>query len=158
MKSLAPGQTLQPTALVHEAYLRIVGENDPGWESRAHFFFAAARAMKDILVEQARYKSSLKRGGAQVTFQPEKLEIPIETPADDMLALEDVLVELEQSRPRLHQLVLLRFFVGLTIPQTAAAMGVSERTLEREWRLARVRIFEKLEGRFRDPDGLGDTP
>ncbi|MEM1186781.1 MAG: ECF-type sigma factor [Planctomycetota bacterium] len=146
MRRLAPGQTLEPTALVHEAYLRIIGDEDPGWENRGHFFFAAARAMKNILIEQARRKAALKRGGDRKRVDPASLDSAIAAPFEDMLVLDEALEALENEKPRLHQLVLLRFFAGLSIPQTAMAMGVSERTLERDWKLARIRIAERLDG------------
>ncbi|MEL6330921.1 MAG: ECF-type sigma factor [Planctomycetota bacterium] len=152
MRNLAPGQTLQPTALVHEAYIKLIGasgtsfdSNPPEFENRAHFFFAASRAMKDILVGEARKKASLKRGGDVRTFRPDKLEFAIDVPSEDMLELEAVLNELEKASPRLHQIVLLRFFAGLTIPQIAEALGVSHRTVERDWRAARARVLRMLE-------------
>ena len=161
LRKLAPGQTLQPTALVHEAYLRVVGQDDPGWENRGHFFFAAARAMKQILVEQARRKASLKRGGDRKQAGRRSTRCSAlprsTTPVEDMLALDERHgVSWRTRRPRLHELVLLRFFAGLSIPQTAEAMGVSERTVEREWKLARVRIFEKL-NEIRGPSVMSDA-
>ncbi|MFG0284391.1 MAG: ECF-type sigma factor [Phycisphaerales bacterium JB039] len=145
MRALAPRQTLQPTALVHEVYLRLVGRSpEDGWESRGHFFFAAARAMRDILVEQARRKASLKRGGDRARVSAEQIEIPFETPAPDMLALSAALDRLERDHPRPYQVVMLRFFGGLTAAQAAEALGVSLRTAESDWRLARALLHREL--------------
>ena len=146
MAKLSPGQTLQPTALVHEAYLRLVRGDDSGWESRRHFFFAATRAMRDILVEQARRKASLKRGGDHKRVEPDNLVVAIEAPADDMLALDEALERLERDDLRKHQIVLLRFFAGLSEAETAEAMNISLRTVEREWRYIRARLHKELAG------------
>lgn len=144
MRAIPPGETLQPTALVHEAYLRLLGRSDEGWEDRGHFFFAAARAMRDILVEQARRKASLKRGGDRDRVTTEQIEIPYETPAPDMLALSAALDRLEAAHPRPYQIVMLRFFCGLTAEQAAKAIGVSLRTAESDWRLARALLHKEL--------------
>ncbi len=144
MARLAPGQTLQPTALVNEACLRLVGREDLDWSNRRHFFFAAARAMHDILVDNARRKASLKRGGDRTRKDGEKLSLSVEAPAEDILALDEVLSRLEVESPRQHQLVLLRFFAGLDVATTALVMGVSERTVKREWRLVRAKLHEQL--------------
>jgi RNA polymerase sigma factor (TIGR02999 family) len=144
MAKLAPGQTLQPTALVHEAYLRLVRWEDSGWESRRHFFFAAARAMHDILVEQARRKASLKRGGGRERLNPDGLVVAIETPAEDMLALSEALEQLERHDSRKHQIVLLRFFAGLTEREVSEVMNISLRTVEREWRYIRAKLHKEL--------------
>jgi RNA polymerase sigma factor (TIGR02999 family) len=137
-RKLPPGQTLQPTALVHEAYLRLVGEKDPGWENRRHFFGAAARAMRNILVDQARYKSRLKRGGGGRRFELAEGVAWIEPPADDLLALDEAIGKLEAEEPRLHEIVMLRYFTGLSLEETAGVVGRSVSTLTREWRRARA--------------------
>jgi RNA polymerase sigma factor (TIGR02999 family) len=144
MKDGPPGQTLQPTALVNEAYLRLLGGERVSWENRRHFFFVAARAMHDILVEQARRKCAKKRGGDWKRVDPESLRLAIEAPADDMLALSEALEQLEREKPEMAQLVHLRFFAGLTEKETAAVLEVTERTVQRRWRLVRLQLFKKL--------------
>ncbi|MCO6438368.1 MAG: sigma-70 family RNA polymerase sigma factor [Phycisphaerae bacterium] len=129
-----PGQTLQPTALVHEAYLKLVGSEDPGWEGRAHFFGAAARAMRDILVDQARRKASVKRGGGRRRVDAAQATPSIEPPSDDLLSLDEALRRLEKEDSRKGEIVMLRYFAGLSRDETAAALGVSPRTVDREWR------------------------
>ncbi len=139
------GQTLQPTALVHEAYLRLLGE-DSGWDSRRHFFFAVSRAMRQILVEQARRKSSLKRGGDRKRVPAAADVLIIEDPAEDMIALDHALDRLEREDPRKAQIVHLRFFAGLTAEETARILDTSLRTVEREWRYIRARLHSELSG------------
>ena len=144
MARLAPGQTLQPTALVHEVYLRLVGEGDPGWENRAHFFFAAARAMQNLLVEQARRKASLKRGGDRKHVPGEDLAIAIDAPPEELIALDEALAQLEQEDPRQHQVVLLRYFGGFAAQDIATMLDVSLSTVERAWRVSRARLHQLL--------------
>jgi len=154
LRKAAPGQTLQATALVHEAYLRLVDERHVQWANRAHFFFAAARAMRDILVERARRKAALKRGGnrrrvdagrdTQMGEVVERIVAAMDTPPEDLLALDDALAELERDDPDASRLVMLRFFAGLTEAQTAEALGVTDRTVRREWRYARARLHAML--------------
>ena len=144
MTAVPPGQTLQATALVHEAYLRLVGTDDPGWQSRGHFFFAAARAIHDILVEQARRKARLKRGGDRRRVPGSDLQVAVAAPSEDMLALSECLERLEREDPTQHQLVMLRFFAGLTAEQTAEVMGISRSTLQREWRFVRAQLRRDL--------------
>lgn len=149
MRRVPPGQTLQPTALVHEAYMRVVGGGDggePGFENRGHFFFAAARAMRDILVEQARAKAALKRGGDRKRVSAENLSLAIEAPAEDMLALSEALEAFEREYPRKHRLVMLRFFAGLTEAEAAELLGVTERTARRDWQFARAHLHGVLAG------------
>lgn len=138
MAGSAPGTTLQPTALVHEAYLRLVGHEDPGWNSRGHFFAAAARAMRNILVEQARRKGSLKRGGDRRRMVTDEADLAIDAPADDVLALDEALTQLEKTDVRKAQIVSLHWFCGLTLEDTAASLGVSLATVEREWRFTKA--------------------
>ncbi len=144
MSALAPGQTLQPTALVHEAYMRVIGEADPGWEGRGHFFAAAARAMRDILVEQARRRGALKRGGGRRRFDLDEADLAIQPPCESVVALDEALKRLEEDDPRKGQIVNLRYFAGLTAPETAAALGVSVGTVEREWRYIRAWLYTQL--------------
>lgn len=144
MARLADGQTLQTTALVHEAYMRLVGDTDPGWNGRGHFFAAAAQAMRQILIEQARRKAAMKRGGGQARLDTTAVEPEIEPPSDDVLALDEALTDLEKSDPRLARVVLLHHFAGLTLAEVAAALGVSVPTAERDWRCARTLLFARL--------------
>jgi RNA polymerase sigma factor (TIGR02999 family) len=141
---LPPGQTLQPTALVHEAFLRLVGDRDPGWNGRRHFFGAAARAMRDILVEQARRKGAHKHGGgARRVELTEGLAI-IEPPADDLLAVDEAIQKLQAEKPHLAEIAMLRYFAGLSADETAAVLGMSTSTLAREWRFARAWLVRQL--------------
>jgi RNA polymerase sigma factor (TIGR02999 family) len=133
-----PGQTLTPTALVHEAYLRLVKGHDPGWQGPRHFFGAAAQAMREILIEQARRKSRLKRGGGGQRIQLAEGIAWIEPPADDVLALDEAISQLQAEDPRLAEIVMLRYYSGLTVEETACVVGVSVSTLTRDWRYARA--------------------
>lgn len=139
------GHTLQPTALVHEAYLRLVGGNpDHPWAGRGHFFAAAAEAMRRILIDHARKKGARKRVGQRVDFDPEQFAAP-DRP-DDLLALDEALEHLEKEEPRIAALVKLRYFAGLTIPQAAEALGVSPRTADAWWAFARAWLLAKVRG------------
>jgi len=141
---LPPGQTLQPTALVHEAYLRLVGPQDPGWNGRRHFFGAAARAMRDILVEQARRKGARKHGGGARRVELTEGLALIEPPADDVLALDEAIQRLQAEEPRLAEIVMLRYYTGLSVEETAGVVGESERTVYRAWRRARAWLTRHL--------------
>lgn len=146
---LAPGQTLQPTALVHEAYLELIGKKDPGWKSRGHFFGAAAHAMRDILVDAARRKSRLKHGGDQQRVELVDSIVPdpgLDIPADDLLAMDEALVRLGAEHPRKRQIVMLRYFAGLSNELLAEVLDVSTRTIEREWRFAKAWLHKELAG------------
>jgi RNA polymerase sigma factor (TIGR02999 family) len=141
---LRPAPTLQATALVHEAYLRLVGDHDPGWQGRRHFFGAAARAMRQILIEQARRKASHKHGG-----QGQRVEVAegiayIEPPADDLLALDEAIQKLQAHKPHLAEIVLLRYYTGLSVEETAAVLGASVRSVYRDWRHARTWLALEL--------------
>lgn len=154
MSGLAPGQTLQPTALVHEAYMKLLGPGgvQPAWESRAHFFGAAARAMRNILVEHARARLTAKRGGgSRGAALDEATAAAIETPVEDMVALDDALRRLESNDPGAHEVVMLRFFAGLSEEQAAEVMGVSPRTVRREWAYGRSWLRRELQ--VHDEDG-----
>jgi RNA polymerase sigma factor (TIGR02999 family) len=140
----APGQTLQPTALVHEAYLRIADDSNLTWEGRKHFFFAAARAMHDILVEQARRKLGQKHGGGMNRAELNEACAILEPPSDDVLAVHEALEELQENDPLKAQIVLLRYFTGLTMDETAAVLGLAERTLDRQWRYIRAWLMKRL--------------
>jgi RNA polymerase sigma factor (TIGR02999 family) len=139
-----PGQTLQATALVHEAYLRLLGAHDPGWSGRAHFFGAAAEAMRRILINRARESRRLKRGGDRRRVDIERLADPAEAPDDTLLELDDALRRLAASYPRCAELVKLRFFAGLRVEEAAAALGISRRSAEREWTFARAWLLDAL--------------
>ena len=133
-----PGQTLQATALVHDAYLRLVGGGqEQNWNSRGHFFAAAAEAMRRILVEQARRKASLKAGGQRQRVDLDEAEPEIQGPHLDLLALDEALDQLAARDSRAAELVKLRFFAGLTMPQAAEALGVSLATAENDWAYAK---------------------
>lgn len=142
-----PGQTLQATALVHEAYLRLVGKEDLQWNGRRHFFGAAAEAMRRILVENARRKKRLKRGGDQERVELDGLELPAPMPDDELLALDEALDRLVHTDPRAAELVKLCFFVGLTQEQAAKELGVSISTVERTWAFARAWLFREIRKR-----------
>jgi RNA polymerase sigma factor (TIGR02999 family) len=144
MAHLPPGQTLQPTALVHEAYLRLTDKSDVSWESRRHFFFAAARAMRDILVEQARRRAGPERGGGRHRQKLDEACAVIEPPAENVLAVHEALEELEKQDPAKAQIVLLRYFSGLTTAETAEVLGLAERTLDRQWRYIRAWLLKRL--------------
>jgi RNA polymerase sigma factor (TIGR02999 family) len=133
-----PGQTLQPTALVHEAYLRLVDVKEPQqWRNRGHFFAAAAEAMRRILVEQARRKASLKHGGGWQRVEMGDVAGEANAQSLDLLALDDALKQLAAKDPRKAELVKLRFFAGLTIPQAAEAVGISSTTADNDWAYAK---------------------
>lgn len=144
MAKTPPGNTLQPTALVHEAYLRLVGSEDPGWNGRGHFFGAAAQAMRHILVEQARRKARQKHGGDRKRLDADEIDIPIDIPVEDMIALDEALERLRAHDARKAEVVTLRYFAGLTIEETAKALNVTERTVERDWRFARALLNQQL--------------
>ena len=141
---LRPGQTLQPTALVHEAYVRLVRHRDPGWEGRRHFFGAAARAMREILIEQARRKDSLKRGGGAERVPLSEGLALIEPPADDLLALDEAIGLIQAEKPHLAEIVMLRYYTGLSVEETADVVGRSVSTVTREWRFARAWLAARV--------------
>ena len=144
MARVPPGQTLQATALVHEAYLRLTDKSDVSWESRQHFFFAAARAMRDILVEQARRKARPGRGGGRRRKELDDACAVIEPPAENVLAVHEALQELEKQDPLKAKIVLLRYFSALTTDETADVLGLSASTLDRKWRYIRAWLLKRL--------------
>lgn len=137
-----PGQTLQATALVHEAWLELVGSDDPGWENRAHFFGAAARAMRQILIMKARRKARLKHGGGQVRVDVTDLEIAATDPDERILLINEALERLEQKDPDQARVVMLKFFGGLTNEQVAENLGTSPRTVDRQWACAKAWLMK----------------
>jgi RNA polymerase sigma factor (TIGR02999 family) len=141
-----PGQTLQPTALVHEAYLRLVGGEERGWDSRGHFFAAAAEAMRRIVVETARRKKRAKHGGGRERVEVELADLPTRLPPDDLLALDEALQPLEQLEPVKARLVTLRYFAGMTIEQAAEALNISRVTAHRYWTFARAWLHQQMTG------------
>lgn len=145
------GQTLQATALVHEAYLRLlrgaVGTGGDAWRSRAHFFVAAAEAMRRILIENARRKGRRKRGGEKVRVDIDVSSLPSKAAPFDMLEIAEVLAELETEHPEHATVVKLRYFVGMTIAECADALGVATPTIERRWRYARAWLAQRLDER-----------
>ena len=143
-RKLQPGQTLQPTALVHEAYLRLVKNHDPGWEGRRHFFGAAAQAMREILIEQARRKDSRKHGGGAHRVELSEGLALIEPPADDLLALDEAIEQLRAEKPHLAEVVLLRYYTGLSVEETADVIGRSVSSITRDWRFARAWLAGRL--------------
>ena len=146
MAAEAGRHTLQPTALVHEAYMRVVGDADPGWNSRGHFFGAAALAMRRILVEQARRRGRIRHGAGAKHVDLDDAQPVIEPPGADVVALEEAVRRLEARDPRKGQIVNLRYFAGLTVAETARALDVSVGTVEREWRFIRSWLQEELSG------------
>jgi RNA polymerase sigma factor (TIGR02999 family) len=136
------GQTLQPTALVHEAWLQLVGSGERSWENRSHFFGAAADAMRRILIDKARRKSRLKHGAGQVRLDINDLELSAATPDDTILLINEALQRLEQEDPEQARVVVLKFFGGLTNLEVAESMGIGERTVDRQWACAKARLFQ----------------
>jgi RNA polymerase sigma factor (TIGR02999 family) len=141
----SPGQTLQATALVHEAWLRLGGDDQPAWDNRGHFFAAAAEAMRRILVENARRKKRLKRGGQLERVDLETVDLPSPMPDDELLAMDEALDRLGEADPRAAELVKLCFFVGLTQEQAAKHLEISISTVERTWAFARAWLFREIQ-------------
>ncbi len=140
-----PGPTLEATALVHEAYIRLVDtEKVQHWKSRGHFFAAAAEAMRRILINRARDKNRLKRGGERKKVDLERVDFALETPPDDLLAFDEALEKLARQDKSCAELVRLRFFAGLSGSEAARVMGISPRTADRYWNYARAWLYEEL--------------
>ncbi|MBK7406172.1 MAG: sigma-70 family RNA polymerase sigma factor [Phycisphaerales bacterium] len=140
----APGQTLQPTALVHEAYIRLVGDADLQWNSRGHFFGAAALAMRRILVERARHRKRMKHGGGRRRVELRDDAMLSEPPPEDLLALDEALDKLASLDERKCRVVMLRYFAGLSIEETAAALEVSPATVKSDWAFSRAWLHRAL--------------
>jgi len=139
-----PGQTLEPTALVHEAYIRLVGDANFQWQSRGHFFAAAAESMRRILIDRARGKKRLKRGARAKRLDLKDVDLAYEMPSDELLALDEALEKLQQEDPIKAQLIKLRFYAGLTAEQAAQASGISRATADRYWRYARAWLYHEI--------------
>ena len=155
----APGQTLQPTALVHEAYVRLVDvAKVQDWNSRGHFFAAAAEAMRRILVESARRKSSLKRGGARKRQQIDEENLAAPEQPDELLALDEALSQLATNEPKAAELVKLRYFAGLTVKEAAQILGMSPRAADLLWAFARAWLLRKIEGNEPRTAGAAGRP
>jgi RNA polymerase sigma factor (TIGR02999 family) len=144
MAGEAGGQTLQPTALVHEAWMRIFGNGDRRWQDRGHFFGEAAEAMRRILIERARRKSRLKRGYGWVRLDMEGLALAEATPDDKVLLINEALERLEAEDPQRAKVVVMKFFGGLTNQEVAKSLGVAERTIERQWAYAKAWLFRSI--------------
>jgi RNA polymerase sigma factor (TIGR02999 family) len=145
MAQETPGQTLQATALVHEAYIRLVDtEKVQHWDSRGHFFAAAAEAMRRILIERARHKATPKHGGQMRRLDLDKLSLPCDERSRELLALDDALSELERHDPQAAKLVKLRYFAGLPHTQAAEALGLGRRAADRLWALARTWLYQRM--------------
>lgn len=138
------GHTLQPTALVHEAYLRLVCQTDANWQSRAHFFAVAATAIRRVLVDHARRTNAAKRGGDRQRTDIEHVDVEAGSDPNDLAGLDDALELLAKTDGRKSRVVELRYFAGLSIQDTAEVLGVSHATVERDWRLARAWLFNEL--------------
>jgi RNA polymerase sigma factor (TIGR02999 family) len=145
----AAGQTLQPTALVHEAWLRLVGNQNRSWDGRAHFFGAAAEAMRRILIERARRKQAIRHGGGQAALEIDRLEIAGPVPDEEWLALSDALEKLEAIDKRKAEFIKLRYFVGLSLEEAAEVLGVSVPTASRWWSYSRAWLAEEIESQHK---------
>ncbi|MFO0890836.1 MAG: ECF-type sigma factor [Isosphaeraceae bacterium] len=143
-RELPPGSTLQPTVLVHEAYLRLSKGADPAWENRRHFFGAAARAMREILIEQHRRRRRLRHGGGLTEVPLDLVEPWIDPPSDDLLAIDEAISRLERQDARLGEIVRLRYFAGLTVQETADVLGQSVARVKRDWRFIRAWLADEL--------------
>jgi RNA polymerase sigma factor (TIGR02999 family) len=151
MRHEKPGRTLQTTALVHEAYLRLLKDASLSFENRAHFLGIAARAMREILIEHARARSARKRGGGAVRLTLDDLVAPVASPSVDVLALDEALERLARLDERHARVVELRYFGGLSVEETAAALELSPATVKRAWTLARAWLFRELSGTSLSP-------
>lgn len=153
----SPGQTLQPTALVHEAWLRLTGTGRQHWEGRRHFFSAAAEAMRHILIDRARKRQCVRHGAGQERLDIDAIELPAPVETDQFLDVNQALEELERADPDKAEVVKLKFFVGLSEREAAEVLGVSERTIERRWAYAQAWLFERIErgGEFENPQLKG---
>jgi len=144
MAAEGPGHTLQATALVHEVYMRVLAEGRGAWDDRAQFFTTAALAMRRVLVDRARRKHSLKRGGDRDRVALEVDTATVSADRDEVLDLDEALTRLETYDPRMAQVVQLRYFAGLSVDETASVLEVSDRTVRREWEAARLWLFRSI--------------
>jgi RNA polymerase sigma factor (TIGR02999 family) len=144
MAQESAGHTLQPTALVHEAWLRLVGEGDRTWKNRAYFFGAAAEAMRRILIESARRKSRVRHGGGQQRLNIDELELADATPDEKLLLINEALMQLEVEQPERARVVVLKYFGGMTNKEVAENLDLSERTVNRHWDCAKVWLLKKV--------------
>ena len=142
MAQESAGQTLQPTALVHEAWMQLVSAGERTWQNRAHFFGAAADAMRRILIDKARRKARLKHGAGQARLNIDELEIAETTPDDNVLLINEALERLEREDPEQARIVILKFFAGLTNLEVAETLNIGERTVDRQWACAKARIYQ----------------
>jgi RNA polymerase sigma factor (TIGR02999 family) len=140
-----PDQTLQPTALVHEAYLRLLGDGNHSWQDRRHFFAAAAEAMRHILVDRARRKAAVRHGGGWQRIDLDNVVVATETTDENILLINEALEKLATHDAEAAELVKLRFFTGLTFPQAAEVLGLSERSARRMWAYAQVWLFKEIQ-------------
>jgi len=145
MAKEAPGQTLQATALVHEAWLKLGGDKQAAWQNRAHFFAAAAEAMRRILIDRARRKRAARHGGGQQAVDVQEIEIAAPQPDDELLAVNEALERFAQIEPRKAELVKLRYFVGLNLEEAADALGIAHPTAKRWWAFSRAWLFDAIE-------------
>lgn len=152
LKDQRPGHTLQPTALVHEAYLKLIGIEDGSWTDRGHFFCVAAVSMRHILVNYAKHKKRLKRGGQRDRVAVDAALALVEERAIDVVVLDEALTKLATLDPQQARVVELRFFAGLSVEETAKVLGISERTVHREWSTARLWLRAEIAG-----DGANHT-
>ena len=139
-----PGQTLQATALVHEAWLKLTGNPRASWNNRQHFFRAAAEAMRQILIDRARARHRLKRGAGQTRIRLDEVDLAADTEPETLLIVDEALEALARERPEHAELVKLRFYVGLSVDESARALGVSEKTIRRQWIHARAWLFQEI--------------
>jgi RNA polymerase sigma factor (TIGR02999 family) len=140
----APGHTLQPTALVHEVWLRLAGSRESQWQNRRHFFGAAAQAMRRILVERARRRLTLRHGGTLERLDVDQVTVAVEVPEDKLLALDEALEDLTRESPAKAEVVKLRYFVGLSNQEIAQVLGLSVPTIERYWAFAKAWLYDRL--------------
>jgi RNA polymerase sigma factor (TIGR02999 family) len=139
-----PGQTLQATALVHEAYIRLVGTENQQWDGRGHFFAAAAEAMRRILVENARRKQQSKHGAGRQRLELQEADLTIDPPSEELLCLNEAIEELGKEDQQMADLVKLRYFAGLTLHQAADILGLPRRTADRHWAYARTWLYRQI--------------
>jgi RNA polymerase sigma factor (TIGR02999 family) len=144
----AAGHTLQPTALVHEVWLRLAGNSQQAWQNRAHFFGAAAEAMRRILIERARRKSRLKRGSGQTMLNIADLDVAAALPDDMILLVDEALEQFKLEDPEKARVVILKFFGGLTDREVAEIIGMTERTVRRQWTYAKAWLYENISGKL----------